>query len=247
MRDAVNIVHTTGFTLRGYRRHRLLHRHGRHADPAGGPDRTRATSPSPPRAGHRRRLGGRHDRRPGIDDTAAAGASAARPGPSAQWRQLTTSLGVQLQSLQSAASVQDSVVAAADDALQSNAGVNLDEEMTNMMLYQRAYQASARVITTIDEMLDTLINRTGVGDADVRQPDHPAQLSRHHAARSAGQPHEHRRSCRTSCPAASGSRAERRPVGHGVGHDLPRRSRLGRRAVPAQHRRFAQAGSASTD
>jgi flagellar hook-associated protein 1 FlgK len=52
-------------------------------------------------------------------------------------------------------------VAAAEDAVESNAGVNLDEEMTNMMLFQRAYQASARVITTADELLDVLINRTG--------------------------------------------------------------------------------------
>jgi flagellar hook-associated protein 1 FlgK len=29
-------------------------------------------------------------------------------------------------------------------------------------MYQRSYQASARVITTVDEMLDTLINRTGM-------------------------------------------------------------------------------------
>jgi len=57
--------------------------------------------------------------------------------------------------------VQDAVVAAAESAVQSDAGVNLDEEMTNMMLYQRSYQASARVITTADELLDTLINRTG--------------------------------------------------------------------------------------
>jgi flagellar hook-associated protein 1 FlgK len=40
--------------------------------------------------------------------------------------------------------------------------VNLDEEMTNMMLYQRGYQAAARVMTTIDSVLDTLINHTGV-------------------------------------------------------------------------------------
>jgi flagellar hook-associated protein 1 FlgK len=66
-----------------------------------------------------------------------------------------------VQSLKNAGDVQDSVVAAADAAVQADAGVNLDEEMTNMLQYQRAYQAAARVVTTVDEMLDTLVNRTG--------------------------------------------------------------------------------------
>jgi flagellar hook-associated protein 1 len=95
------------------------------------------------------------------DDRVAATQLSGTPGPSVAWRELTTSLGVQVQSLKTAQSVQDSVVAAAEGAVQSDAGVNLDEEMTNMMLYQRSYQASARVITTADELLDTLINRTG--------------------------------------------------------------------------------------
>jgi len=67
-----------------------------------------------------------------------------------------------VQSLQNAGNVQDSVVAAADAAVQADSGVNLDEEMTNMLQYQRAYQAAARVVTTVDEMLDTLVNRTGM-------------------------------------------------------------------------------------
>jgi flagellar hook-associated protein 1 FlgK len=81
--------------------------------------------------------------------------------PSARWRNLTVALGVLVQSLKNAVIVQDSVVAAADDAVQSNAGVSLDEEMTNLLLFQRSFQAAARVITTIDEMMDTLVNRTG--------------------------------------------------------------------------------------
>jgi len=96
-----------------------------------------------------------------LADDATSATALGRPGPSAQWRQMTGTLGVQAQSLTTGKSVQDAVVSAAEDAVQSNAGVNLDEEMTNMMLFQRAYQASARVITTIDETMDTLINRTG--------------------------------------------------------------------------------------
>jgi len=39
-------------------------------------------------------------------------------------------------------------------------GVSLDEESTNMIQYQRAYEAAARVVTTVDSMLQTLL---GVG------------------------------------------------------------------------------------
>ncbi len=41
-------------------------------------------------------------------------------------------------------------------------GVSLDEETTNLIKFQHSYAAAARVITTIDEMLDVLINRTGI-------------------------------------------------------------------------------------
>jgi flagellar hook-associated protein 1 len=44
---------------------------------------------------------------------------------------------------------------------QSVAGVSMDEEMANMVRFQRGYQAAARALTTMDEALDTLINRTG--------------------------------------------------------------------------------------
>jgi len=44
---------------------------------------------------------------------------------------------------------------------QSVSGVSLDEEMTNLMSFQRAYQASARTLTAMDSMLETLIEHTG--------------------------------------------------------------------------------------
>lgn len=45
---------------------------------------------------------------------------------------------------------------------QSVSGVSLDEEMTNMLMYQHAYTAAARFMTTFDEMLNKLINGTGI-------------------------------------------------------------------------------------
>ena len=40
---------------------------------------------------------------------------------------------------------------------QSMSGVNIDEELMNLMKYQTAYNANAKIISTIDQMLDTLL------------------------------------------------------------------------------------------
>jgi flagellar hook-associated protein 1 FlgK len=45
---------------------------------------------------------------------------------------------------------------------QSISGVNVDEELANMIRFQQGYNAAARYITTVNSMLDTLINRMGV-------------------------------------------------------------------------------------
>lgn len=45
---------------------------------------------------------------------------------------------------------------------ESVSGINLDEEMSNMVAFQHGYNAAARVITVMDHMLDTIINRMGV-------------------------------------------------------------------------------------
>jgi flagellar hook-associated protein 1 FlgK len=45
---------------------------------------------------------------------------------------------------------------------QGVSGVSLDEEMTNLITFQRGYQASARTLTAMDSMLETLIEHTGI-------------------------------------------------------------------------------------
>ena len=44
----------------------------------------------------------------------------------------------------------------------SESGVNLDEELANMVAQQHVYAASARLLSTYDQLLETLIQRTGV-------------------------------------------------------------------------------------
>ncbi len=53
------------------------------------------------------------------------------------------------------------LVSAVQERRESTSGVSLDEEMSNLVRFQRAYQASARAMTSFDEALDVLINRTG--------------------------------------------------------------------------------------
>lgn len=48
------------------------------------------------------------------------------------------------------------------DMRESLSGVNIDEELTQMITYQHGYAAIARFVTTFDEMLDIIINRMGV-------------------------------------------------------------------------------------
>lgn len=43
----------------------------------------------------------------------------------------------------------------------SVSAVSLDEEMTNMITFQQAYNANARMITVVDETLDKIINGMG--------------------------------------------------------------------------------------
>jgi flagellar hook-associated protein 1 FlgK len=74
-----------------------------------------------------------------------------------------TQIGSDVQSTQNAQQTAQSLLTAISNQRQSVSGVSLDEEMTNLIQYQQAYQASARVMNAIDETLNTLINQVGGG------------------------------------------------------------------------------------
>lgn len=88
--------------------------------------------------------------------------SSAPDGPDALWRDFVVDLGVRTLSAERRATVTEAARKTAETLQLSQASVDLDEEAVNMLAYQRAYEGAARVLTAIDEMLDVLINRTGV-------------------------------------------------------------------------------------
>ncbi|MDR7866328.1 MAG: flagellar hook-associated protein FlgK [Sporomusaceae bacterium] len=71
-------------------------------------------------------------------------------------------LGVKAQNSKRLEENQQTLVDQIENWRQATAGVNIDEEMTNMIRFQKGYNAAARIMTSIDEMLDKLINGTGV-------------------------------------------------------------------------------------
>jgi flagellar hook-associated protein 1 FlgK len=83
-------------------------------------------------------------------------------GPDVAWRNFVVDLGVTSEAATRRAQVSEGSRSSAENLQRSNASVDVDEEMVNMLAFQRAYEGAARVLTAIDEMLDTLINRTGV-------------------------------------------------------------------------------------
>lgn len=54
------------------------------------------------------------------------------------------------------------VLSGIDDSRSELSGVSLDEEGVNLLKFQKSYNAAARLMTTLDEAIDTVINKMGV-------------------------------------------------------------------------------------
>lgn len=78
------------------------------------------------------------------------------------FRSIVGQLGVQAQEASRQLDNQKALVDQVDSRRQSVSGVSLDEEMSDMIKFQHAYAAAARVMTTFDEMLDKVINGMGI-------------------------------------------------------------------------------------
>ena len=97
----------------------------------------------------------------GGNDVALAIAGLRGGAADQRYAALVTQVGAGVQSANTNQANSQAVLAAVSNQRQSVSGVSLDEEMTNLITFQRGYQASAQALNVMNEMLNTLINETG--------------------------------------------------------------------------------------
>ncbi|MDY6844252.1 MAG: flagellar hook-associated protein FlgK [Thermodesulfobacteriota bacterium] len=71
---------------------------------------------------------------------------------------IVSDVGIKVQSASTSWEYQNNVIKTLNDRLTSVSGVSLDEEMVNLIKYQNAYDAAARLISVIDEMMETIVH-----------------------------------------------------------------------------------------
>ena len=103
-----------------------------------------------------------------LDNTAEAEAAQALKGRPigtvslyAYYNSKMTSMGANAEAMNVNVTFQSDVMEQIENVRQSTAGVNYDEELSNMIMFQQGYQACSRCLNAMDEMLDKLINGTG--------------------------------------------------------------------------------------
>ncbi|MFL0269676.1 flagellar hook-associated protein FlgK [Candidatus Clostridium radicumherbarum] len=74
------------------------------------------------------------------------------------FKDMVDKLGVQEAQAQRVVTNQTTLLASFQQTKDSVSGVSIDEEMANLIQYQHAYQANAKIISTVDELLDVVVN-----------------------------------------------------------------------------------------
>lgn len=72
---------------------------------------------------------------------------------------LITDIGIETRTAQSIVTQQEGIKLQLNNQRESVSGVSIDEEMINLIKFQQAFAASARLINVVDEMFDILQNR----------------------------------------------------------------------------------------
>jgi flagellar hook-associated protein 1 len=77
---------------------------------------------------------------------------------SSYFKDVVDKLGTQEQQAKRMITNQQVLLSGFQQSKESTSGVSMDEEMANLIQYQHAYQANAKIISTVDQLLDVVIN-----------------------------------------------------------------------------------------
>ena len=156
---AVNTVHSGGFGLDGSSGRALF------ATAATASGAARALTVDPALVGRPERLAAAARAADLPGDNAVARQLAGLAGrplggiapPAERFGAIAADLGSRVAAAETESTLRADTVTQADNLHASAAGVSLDEEMVNLSRFQRAFDASTRVLRVADELLDTLI------------------------------------------------------------------------------------------
>ena len=143
--SAINAAHATGFTPAGAPGGALL------AD-SGGQLTVLATQPGD--------LAATDTAGQTLNGKVADAMAQLRDTQGAAFRTVTSGLSGAVAGIGQSADTAQSISDAASTQRDSIVGVNMDEEMANLVTQQRAYDAAARLVKVVDEMLQTLVGMT---------------------------------------------------------------------------------------
>jgi len=74
------------------------------------------------------------------------------------YNSMASQIGLEIENASSSVAQEDMVVTQMETLKDSYSGVNLDEEMINLTKFQRSFEAASKIIKTIDEMMQTIVN-----------------------------------------------------------------------------------------
>ena len=75
------------------------------------------------------------------------------------YRELVAAVGTRAAEMDQRRQTSDLVLQQLQERRESISGVSLDEEAMNLVMFQRAYEAAARYVQVVDELLETLIRQ----------------------------------------------------------------------------------------
>lgn len=158
--DSINAIHVTGFGLDGASGRSLF------APAAVVKGAAHAMALDPALVGHPERLGAAASAAdlPGGNDIAVQLATLAThpltggATASERYAAIASNVGVLRTAAESEEQMREGTVATATALRESASGVSTDEEMIHLQQFQRAFEASTRVLSTINELFDTLMS-----------------------------------------------------------------------------------------